>query len=136
MTFRKGSSGNPAGRPKKSVSRDALRDSLKQEVPKILEAVVTAAKSGDLAACKLVLDRVMPALRPVDVPVPLALGDDTNDLAGVSQAVLRGLAQGALSVDQAHGLAGVLGALVRVHEVTELEARISKLEEVHNGSQS
>jgi hypothetical protein len=134
--FQPGTSGNAKGRPKKPASRDALRDSLKREVPEILEAVVTAAKAGDLAAAKLVLDRCMPALRPVDVPVPLALGDDTTDLAAASQAVLRGLAQGALSVDQAHGLAGVLGALVRVREVTELEARITRLEESANGSKS
>jgi hypothetical protein len=108
-----------------------LRDSLKREVPEILEAVVALAKSGDLAACKLVLDRCMPALRPTNASVPLALGADTTDLAGVSQAVLRGLAQGALSVDQAHGLAGVLSSLARVKETAELEARIVALESAH-----
>jgi phage tail tape-measure protein len=72
----------------------------------------------------------------VDAPIPLAIGADTADLAGASQAVLRGLAQGVLSVDQANGLAGVLGALVRVREVTELEARITRLEESANGDKS
>ena len=131
--FKKGESGNPSGRPVGSTcSSTRLRQAIGEAMPDVIDGLILAAKAGDTGAAKLLLDRALPALRPVDTPVPLALGDDTTDLAGASQAVLRGLAQGALSVDQAHGLAGVLGALVKVREATELEARITRLEESAN----
>jgi hypothetical protein len=131
--FKPGESGNPQGRKPGSKNKaTGLRDGIARDLPEIISALTEQAKAGDVSAAKLLLDRALPALRPVDVPVSLALGDGTNDLAGVSQAVLRGLVQGALSPDQCGSVAGVLSALARVKETAELEARITALEESAN----
>jgi len=58
--FPKGVSGNPGGRPKGSVSLAATLKRLLRapDAESIMAAVIDSAKSGDLAAVKLLLDRI------------------------------------------------------------------------------
>jgi len=66
--FTKGVSGNPNGRPKGAIGKTTkLRLQLQKSVPAILDKLVEAALNGDIAAAKLILERALPALRPVDV---------------------------------------------------------------------
>ena len=63
MVFRKGqASPNPAGRPRGSRHKFMVAlDSIgKDNAAEILATVVAAAKAGDMIACKMILDRVMP----------------------------------------------------------------------------
>lgn len=69
--FAPGRSGNPRGRAS-SESR-GLRAKLATDGEAVLTVVLDAAKAGDLAACKLVLDRVCPALKPTAAPVYIPL---------------------------------------------------------------
>ena len=76
MPFKKGTSGNPAGRkPGTLTKQDKLRLQIAEGVPSIIKAMMEKAEAGDTAAAKLLLDRTLPALRPTDAPVPLALGN-------------------------------------------------------------
>lgn len=125
MKFEKGQSGNPTGRPRGSGPRAKLRDSLTKDVPEILAALVAQAKAGDVQAARTVLDRCLPSLRPVAAPVVVDLG---QDLANAGAAVLVALSAGDIGTDQAHDLAGVLSALAKIKETTELESRIAALE--------
>jgi len=131
MAFKKGQSGNPQGRPARTDTEKAQREAIRAALPGIIETLVGLAQGGDTQAARLLMDRALPALRPVDTPVPVALG---TDLAQASAAVLKALAAGDVTPDQAGSLAGVLSALVRVREATELEQRITKLEESANGN--
>jgi hypothetical protein len=71
MTWAKGVSGNPAGRKPGSGEVAKLRAGLGQRLPEILEVLVGRALEGDVGALKLVLERVLPALRPASPAVPL-----------------------------------------------------------------
>lgn len=131
MAFAKGQSGNPQGRPPRTDTERAQREAIRAALPGIIETLVELAKSGDTEAARLLMDRALPALKPQDQAVNLPLG---SDLTQASAVVLAGLTAGALTPDQGAAIAGVLSALVRVREATELEQRITKLEESANGN--
>jgi hypothetical protein len=127
--FQPGQSGNPSGRRPGSGKIAQLRKKIERDVPEILTALATAAKAGDVQAARVLLDRTLPTLKAVDAPTPLALGTGpADDLAGAVSAVLAALSVGRLTPDQAGALAGVLSALARIRESTELEERIRALE--------
>ncbi len=71
--FQKGLSGNPRGRPRGTSKTEKLRHAIEAHVPEIIAAMVEKAREGDTAAAKLLIDRVVPTLRPTDQPAPVAL---------------------------------------------------------------
>lgn len=127
MAFVKGQSGNPRGKPPGAVSKSTkLRRSIEKDVPGILEAMVERAKAGDAQAAKLLLDRVMPAIKPTDQAVNLPLAGE--DLATDGRAILTATGKADITPEQASKLLAGLGALARIVETTELVQRIEKLE--------
>ena len=131
MAFKKGQSGNPAGKPKGAISKmTKLRQSIEADLPDIIAAITEQAKAGDMAACKLLMDRVMPALRPTDQPITLPLAG--ADLGADGRAVIEATGQGAISPDQAKTLLSGLSSLARITEVDELARRIEALEKSIN----
>ena len=127
MPFQPGQSGNPAGRRPGTGKIAKLRKSIEGDIPGIVQAMVAAAKSGDTAAAKLLLDRAIPALKPMDTPVILPM-DGT--LAEAGAAILEAVGAGQITPDQAGKLLQGLGALARVEEVAELKDRMAALERV------
>lgn len=126
MPFVKGRSGNPRGRPPRpKAGPDRLRADLLRHAPQILDKLIELAKDGDPQSAKIVLDRCLPALRAVDRPINLPLG---NDLSAASVAVLAALGAGTLTPDQASSLASTIGALARTAELLEFEKRLSAIE--------
>jgi hypothetical protein len=95
----------------------------------ILAAVVTAAKDGDIAACRLVLERVYPALKTRDQPVNFRMPDDFEK---VPEALLRSIADGKLTPDEGASMASAIAAMRKVQEVTDFERRIEILEEARS----
>lgn len=126
MPFKKGQSGNPAGRPKGTGQAAKLRRAIADDIPDILDAMVKAAKSGDTAAAGLLLDRAIPKLKPEAQPVMVDMKRDT--LAGRATAVLDAVADGQLDPDTAAALVNAVAKLARVVEISEIESRLAQLE--------
>jgi Family of unknown function (DUF5681) len=63
--FQKGQSGNPAGKPKGARHKTTILAErlLLDDVEKIVNAVLTAARNGDMTAAKIILDRIAPVSR-------------------------------------------------------------------------
>lgn len=124
-TFAPGRSGNPQGRP--ASESKALRAKLQTDGEAVLTVVLDAAKAGDLAACKLVLDRVCPALKPTAAPVRVDLPEQAG-LAGTARAFVLAAASGAMPADIAAQMVTAVASLARIVEIDDLAKRLDALE--------
>lgn len=128
--WQKGQSGNPRGREPGTGELQRLRASISADVPEILAGLATAAKGGDVQAAKLLLERVFPAVKPVDNTHVLDLPKD-GSLTDQGRAVIAAVSKGELSPANGAQLVTAIGTLARVAEIDELSERIKKLEEQH-----
>lgn len=129
--YQKGQSGNLAGKPRgaKNHATRTLLALMEGGAEAITKAIVEKAQSGDLAAARLVLERLVPPAK--ERPISLAL-PDVSTMRGVSAAqaaILRAVAEGALLPTEAQTLAGIVEARRKAIETEDLEARISALEQ-------
>lgn len=124
--WKPGRSGNPAGRRPGSGAVQKLRQAIEDSLPEIIKCLAGKAKAGDIGAARLLLERTIPALRPVEAPQALQI--DANDLLGQAKEIVALAASGEVSVAQAAQLVAALGTIGKLVEVDELERRIQKLE--------
>lgn len=129
MPWKKGQSGNPAGRPPGWGKVEHLRARLAEHIPEVVAKLVEQAQAGDTGAARLLLERVVPPLRGVDLPVTLPGLLTTTSLADAGRAVVQAAGAGVLSPEQAARLLDGLGAQARLVEMDELVRRIEALEE-------
>jgi hypothetical protein len=106
-----------------------LRTQLADASPEIITKVIESARTGDMTAAKLVLERIAPVSRPTAPPVMISGLEKAEGLAGKSQAVVIAVARGECPADIGATLIQALAACGRIIEITELEARIRALEE-------
>jgi hypothetical protein len=128
VSFR--SAATPKGKKPGSGELQRLRASIAGDVPEILAGLVTAAKGGDVTAAKVLLDRVFPAVKPVEHTQELDLPEG-GTLTAQGRAVLCAVAMGELAPGQGASLLAAIGSLARVTEIDELETRIATLEKHH-----
>lgn len=126
MAFQKGKSGNPKGRPRGTTEATKLRKMIAEHGEELIDVVVTQAKSGDMAAVKILLDRICPVLKSQSLPAKIPVSGET--LTDQGKQILDFMAAGNLGTDEASGLLSALGNLARLQEVDELTRRIEALE--------
>lgn len=124
--FKPGESGNPKGRPRLDQTQCALRDQIKAAAPGLVDSLITAALGGDVGASKILLERVVPALRPSDSPIHLDLMGTPLQAA---QKVLAAVGVGQLTPDQSAKILAGLGHLSHAIEVDEVLRRLDALEQ-------
>jgi hypothetical protein len=124
--WKPGHSGNPRGRPKGTGKIGKLRESIAEALPDILAGLIEKARTGDSQAAKLLLERTLPAVKPIELPAPLPLEGAT--LTDQGRAVLSLLAAGEIGPMQAAALLSAIGQLARVIETDDLARRIEALE--------
>jgi hypothetical protein len=124
--WKAGQSGNPAGRPPGQSDITKLRAMLMPKAPELLETVFKAAKGGDMVAARLILERILPAVKPTEQALGFPLIG--NSLADKGKAVMDAVSAGELSPSQGSQLITAIGALVRVVEIDEFERRLTELE--------
>lgn len=123
--FQTGNPGGPGRRPGRCTST-ALREKLAQDMDAVIEVVRRQALAGDVSAARLLLDKLLPSLRPIEVSAELDLPAGT--LAAQAQAVVQAAANGDLAPSQAAQLVSALAGVGKIMETTELMARIEALE--------
>ena len=128
--FVKGKSGNPKGKPR-GVRHAATQISyalMEGNLEEVLATVIERAKSGDMAACRMIVDKVLPNTkdRPIALDLPLI-----NDLDGVGKAqaeILQAVSVGDITPNEGEKIASIIEARRRSIETIDLEVRICRLE--------
>ena len=128
--FKKGRSGNTKGKPKGARNKATLAAEalLEGEAEAITRKAIDKALEGDMAAIRLCLERILPAVksRPIEIDLPPV--ETTKDIAAAHGAVIAAMARGEITPDDASDISGVLEVRRRAIETVELEARIVALE--------
>ena len=100
----------------------------------VIVALIQAAKGGDVAAIKLVLERVAPSPRNRPVRFYMPPIETPADLGVAWGAVLQAAADGELTPDEAMSVANLIDIRRRTIETLELEERITALEQIRETS--
>jgi hypothetical protein len=127
MGFRKGQSGNPAGRPRGiEDSRTKHRGLFNARAEEIVNRAIEVALQGDVAALRLCVDRIAPPYRESESHIVVnTVGEAPSDLA---RKVVADMATGRLSPNVADTILTVVARQVKIIEADELAARITALE--------
>lgn len=129
MAYLRGQSGNPAGRPKGAKNTSTvLRAKLSKGLPRILSKLTALALEGDTAAMKMVLDRVLPTLRPVSAAVQIPGAQSGDSLSATASAVLEAITSGQLPPDVGATIMASIAATARAVEIGEISRRLELLE--------
>lgn len=94
----------------------------------ITKVVIQQAKDGDLMACKIILDRLIPPAKERAVSVNLPSTTDAAGVAAAQDAILQAVGRGDLLPGEASTLSGIVESRRRALETQELADRITQLE--------
>ncbi|NCC52641.1 MAG: hypothetical protein EOM20_15680 [Spartobacteria bacterium] len=127
--FRKGHSGNPAGKPKGTRHRatQAVMTLLEGETEALTRKAIELAKEGDIQALKLCLDRICPPVKPAAQTVTLDIPAPEN-LADTARAFVAAAASGDLAPDIAAQLVSAVASVAKVEEMENLKERLEAIE--------
>ena len=129
--WKKGQSGNPRGRPKGSRNQATLLAlaAMEGELNDVVRVVIDAARSGDLTAARLVVDKLVPATRerPLSIDLP-----DTKTAEGVElaqAAIIQAVGAGDLLPGEGETLSALVENRRRSLESIEFAGRLAAIEE-------
>ena len=129
--FQKGVSGNPSG--KKPGTRNhasrLVETMMAGDVEEITQKVISAAKSGDLTAARIVLDRISPPRKDNPITLDLPKLETASDAVQAMGLIMTSVAQGEISPSEAATLTDLVSSFTKTLELSEFEQRLNKLEE-------
>lgn len=125
--WRKGQSGNPAGR-KPGTELALYRQQIAKDLPGVLKTLIERAKAGDVRAARVLIERVVPPVKAAASPVVIEGLDLTAPLTDQAREVLKSVAEGQLPPDIGADLVAAIGQLAGLQQIDELARRIEALE--------
>ena len=116
--------GRPIGAgPVARLRQELLKDG---QLDRLIQKTYRLAMDGDVAAIRILLDRVIPALRTQAAPVSLTL--PASSLTDQARALLNAAAAGDLPADIAAELIRAVAGVVAVEQGDDLRRRLDALE--------
>ena len=128
--WKTGESGNPRGKTPGSGELQRLRAAIGEHVPEIIMQLVAAARGGDIQAARLILERVLPPVKAIELAQVIDMPKD-GTLTDQGRAVLCAVAAGELAPGQGAQLLAAIGTMGKIAELDELAERIKVLEAKH-----
>ena len=131
----KGTSGNPAGKPKGTRHRAtmAVQALLEGEAEALTRKCIELAQKGDTTALRLCMERLAPAMKSRAVNLALPAVETAPDILKAQAATIQAMAAGEITPDEAATVASVLEAKRRAIETVQLEERVMRLEQQAEG---
>ena len=132
MEFKKGMSGNPAGRPKGAKNKAAVISQalIDGKAEALVKKVVQLALEGDAACLKICLQRLLPLKKEAPIEIDLPEVQALADIPKMLQAVIAQMREGEITPSEAEVLIELTDSARKTMEITELEQRISALEQM------
>lgn len=132
--FQPGQSGNPNGRPKgsRNAATLALESLLDGEAEALTRKAVELALAGDITALRLCLDRILPPRRDRPIAFEMPPINNAQDARAASAALLGAVSSGNLTPAEASEVGKLIDGYVKSIEITEVLARLDKLEASSN----
>ncbi|MGC1449838.1 MAG: DUF5681 domain-containing protein [Candidatus Sulfotelmatobacter sp.] len=128
--FKKGVSGNPAGKPFGARNRTtlAVQELLSGETEKLTRKCVELAMQGDSTALRLCMERLAPPPRDRPIDFPMRAPSTARDVNIALAKVAEGVGAGIITPGEGNSVAAILDAHRRGIETADLEDRIERLE--------
>ncbi len=129
MTFEKGISGNPDGRPKGTKDRRTIfREMIEPHRENLVQKAVSLALDGNEQMLRLLLDRLLPA-KPRTEEESFDGLDESMSLSGQLETTTQALAKGEISSEYAYKMSQLIAAHINVDEHTVVLQKLQEIEE-------
>ncbi len=130
MAFKKGQSGNPAGKPKGAKDkRTELRALLQPHAADLVKKAVEMAKAGDVQALRICIDRIIPPMRDSRISISLPKLSDSRACVEAQGFIVEAVAAGELLPSEGAALSSLVENQRRSFETLTLEERLKAIEE-------
>jgi hypothetical protein len=119
----------PPPGPSPTPNSDAgalLREEWERAAPEVIATAVLLARRGDMAALRMILERLMPLRRTVKLDLPAL--DGVGDVPIIAKKLVELVAIGTITPDEAGALTKVLDAYTNAVATTEHERRLAAIE--------
>jgi hypothetical protein len=130
--WKKGTSGNPAGRPPGSPNRSTVffQELLSGQGEALIQKGIELSLKGDTRALSICWDRLLPPRKERAIELPGMT--DAKSVSAALASVVIAVAEGRITPGEAESLARVLETQVRAVEFEALAQRVVELEKAHN----
>jgi len=128
--FKKGSSGNPTGRPAGSRNKStmACEELLAGQAEKLTQKAMEMALEGNIQAMRLCLERIIPVRTERCITLESRPVESVKDLPVQFQDILRAVAEGRITPGEGESVLSILSGHARIMEIAEVDRRLAVLE--------